>query len=321
MAVKNNYIKTKALLLVFFIFSIVFIASAQNNSHKKIIIPGSDIVIKVGSPKDIVYFQKKVKFNISTGEVAKKIEYINLNDSNPRWKNICLSCPEYGLYREKKLTMIEGENNLIIRVIDLNGGVSEKNVTFKVESEKPIVYKVEPRENSIVNGSRFFIQYTEYNLKNITLVYGTGEDTRNTTQACEPGKDKECIFSVNLSDYEEKTLKYYFIIEDLINSEKTQIKKLKVDTIFPVLEIELPEENKSYEKVVPFKMSISKKATLEYKNKDGKAGWKNLCTNCNQFGVDEKKTKIFQKGYHELLIRAVDKAGNSDLKEVNFYID
>ena len=276
----------------------------------------------VNSPKEIVYFSKKINFNVSSDKVLKIIEYINLNDDNPKWKTLCTDCSEYGLYRNRKLTMIEGENNIIIRAMDENRSYSEKNITLRVESVKPIVFSTYPRLNKVVNGSEFLISYTEENLKSITLVYGNDIIIRNLSKECASGKKKECRFLLNLSDYENEPIYYYFITEDFVRSEKSQMTRLWVDTISPKLTIKFPAENGNYLKNVPFNVLISEKSRLEYLDiLDNNPTWRALCSNCDEYGYEKSKSKIFKKGSHEILIRALDKAGNSDMKSVSFNVE
>ncbi len=310
------------IIAAFFLFSFIFVIAKEAAVPVEFRISiNSDEGIIVNSPRETVYFSKKVNFNISSDSVLKKIEYINLNEANSRWKTLCTNCSEYGFYKNRKLTMSEGENQIIIRAADGNGSYFEKNVTLRLESVKARVLSTYPRMNKVVNGSEFLISYTEENLKSITLVYGNDNQIRNLSQSCTSGKNKECRFSINLSDYEDEPIYYYFITEDFVRKEKSQMTRLRVDTISPSLSISSPAEGGSYENKVPLNIKVSEDSRIEYLDTSKDSSWRVLCTNCNEYGAEKSRTKNFGKGSHEILIRATDKAGNSDMKSVGFEIE
>lgn len=322
MAIKKVIVSIVLLTLLGFLFT----GLININSANALVVGGnvnlsidSGSIFNVYSPKDIVYNQKKVQVNISAIDVLNEISYINLNDPNSRWKTLCTSCSEYGFFTNRKLTMQEGINNLIIRAIDTNGSVYEDNVTLIVESSRPKISKIFPRANGVSNGSDFSITYSEDNLLYITLVYGNGAIWRNITQNCTSGKNQVCGFSVDLSEFENTRISYYFIVHDYLDPVITQMTGIKVDTISPVVNIISPIEGKHYLKRVPLKISSSEKVKIEYKDVNGRElPWRTLCTNCDKIGYSQSRFLSITRGSHDLYIRAVDDAGNSDMKKVSF---
>lgn len=319
--------------LLYIIIALIFFFSSFIIISARIVIENPDDIIMPNmsennnflhaySPNNYAYYKKKVDFNLSSDDLAIKIEYINLNEQMPKWKTLCTNCREYGLYKDKKLTMVEGENQIIIRAYNLSNNFSYKEVILYVESNQPIIYKIEPREGKITNGSSFSIEYTEENLQNITLVYGKINLMKKTIGNCSPGKNIECIFNLNLSEYENEEIYYYFIINDLVLTKETKPTKIKVDTITPEIKVFYPVQNKSYEKFVLMNITSSEKSTILYKDENDKnPAFRSLCINCESYGYYQKKTKVFQKGEHKLMFKAVDKSGNMDFKEVSIMIE
>jgi len=81
-------------------------------------------------------------------------------------------------------------------------------------------------------------------------------------------------------------------------------------------------ENANYERRVQFNMIVSEDVTLEYIDYfDTNPRWRRLCSNCDEYGDSRTKTKSFKRGLHNVEIRAVDKAGNSDTEQISFNVD
>jgi len=293
-----------------------------------------EIGMHVYSFKDKYYFSRRVLFNISVDKKVK-IEYINQNDKNPKWIKLCNNCYEYGFKKRKLRTLNEGENNVTFRAIDAVGDVVEKNVVFYIDSKKPRIIKTLPKRNSFVNSSDFYVKYSEKNLEYITLFYGIEGNMKNTTKFdCEKGDNKECFFdTVDLSEFDGQEIIYYFDVSDIANIVRSRKTKINIDLISPILMIHLPEKTTYYSKIGLFNISISEKVKLEYINLDetglfsrlwGYFGFnkkgKTLCSSCDEYGFSKKRTRVLELGNNTLLIRALDKAGNSDIKEVVVYV-
>jgi len=278
----------------------------------------SQFNLTVNKPEDTIYDNKRVQFNISTTEEVKKIEYINYNDNKPKYKTICTNCEEYGLSRIKTQTLNEGENNLTIRATG-QFGAKEINTSFFIDSKKPVISKITPTRNKVTNGSDFYIKLREANLKGINLTINSTTLPLNLTNCTDSKSYKECTFFVNLSEYEGDYIEYSFEVYDSINTVKSKETRIKVDTIKPQLTVNLPE-NANYPKV-PFNITSTEESNLEYwDNSDSNPRWKRICTNCNEYGSIKPKTKYFKRGEHDLLIRATDDAGNSDMKQLFFKV-
>lgn len=278
--------------------------------------------LTVFSPQAGIFNSKRVPFNITTTTRVEKIEYINHNDVRPRWKVLCRNCDEYGFDRGKTKTLNEGENNITIRATDGFSNTKEENIILFIDSKKPRISRTEPRRNSVVNGSEFYIKYTEDNLQNITLFYGTGTEFI-TKYDCPAGKNQECWFrNINLSAYNGQYIEYWFEVSDLVNVAESRKTRIKVDTSIPVLTVNSPINGGTYGRKIQFNITISEEVDLEYiDNSETRPRWRTLCTRCDEYGNNRAKTKSLKKGLHNIKIRAVDKAGNSDTEEISFNVN
>ena len=280
--------------------------------------------LSIYSPENNIYGSKNVKFNLTASFQVNKIEYIDYNDKNPKFKVLCTRCSEYGYLREKKLTLFEGDNNITIRATDKFGNIKEISIGLFIDSKLPVISLIMPRKNSLANGSLFYIKYSENNLRNISLFYGNDNDFRekNLYSFCNAsGKNQECFSSLDLSDYNGENILYWFNITDIARTIASKPIKIKVDTIFPNLTLSSPVSNfiyhENYRGNIPLNISLNEKSLIKYyDNSDLLPKWKILCSNCNKF----YKIKKFSSGIHKLTIKATDKAGNSAVDYANFTI-
>lgn len=283
----------------------------------------NDFDFNITSPLNMYYNKRSIEFNLTTSEKIKKIEYMNLNDRNPIWIELCKNCNEYGSITKRTRGVNEGENKIIIKVSDYFGNSKQKEINLFVDSKKPTISRINPRRNAYVKGDEFNIRYSEENLQNITLFYGykTGE-IRTLSKNCESGKNKECSFDVDLSDFNSQKIYFWFEIRDMINAVKTNPTEMIVDVKIPVLTVYSPTAGSNYFVTrVPFNLTSDEPAILEYiDNSQINPKWKRLCSRCEEYGNKFKKSENFLKGTHNLIVKATDLAGNSDSEEVTIFV-
>ena len=266
----------------------------------------------VNSPKNKDYGKKRIKIDVSVN-FPVRLEYIDYSELKPKWKKLCEKCDKYNRTR----SFIEGWHNITIRAVNGFGRSKEENITFFIDSKIPRIHKTEPRKNNIINGSEFYIEYTEDNLQNIILSWNS-----NKTLNCSAGKNQECRTFVNLSAFDGNWIEYYFEISDDINSAESEKTRVFVDTIPPILIVNSPIDKGTYDRKIPFNITISEDVLLEYiDNSVASPRWRRLTSDNDEYGTTRNKTLIFKKGDHNTQIRATDKAGNSDTEIISFNVD
>ncbi|MFH1585143.1 MAG: lamin tail domain-containing protein [archaeon] len=273
----------------------------------------------VNSPEDgAIYDSKRVQFNLSASEDLSVIEYINWNDRKPRWKRLCKDCDEYGAERIKLKSFKDGFNNISIKAIDDFGQAKEQNFVFFVDSKAPKISRTLPKKNSITNGVDFYIKYTEENLKEVSVNWNPAQIISDCNSS---GRNQECDIYLDLTPFDGQYIDYYFEVSDQIHTTQSKETRVLVDTTSPEITLNMPE-SKTYDRKVPFNIEVSEEVSLEYiDNSDSSPRWRKLCTRCDEYGAERKKTKTFKRGAHDLTIRAFDKAGNSDEESVSFVVD
>jgi hypothetical protein len=273
--------------------------------------------LTVLSPQNANYNTRRIPFEIQTSDKSSIVDYINFAENRPRFRRLCRNCDEYGFLRIKKKTLKEGQNNITIRAMDMFGNTREKNISLFIDSKPPKISRTTPKRNTITNGSSFEVKYTENNLKSVQLSINPIINLSN----CNLGINQACSTSVNLSEFDGSFIEYLFNLSDGINTKQSRSTRVFVDTISPNMVIFMPQNNSNFTRRAQFDITISEKVKLEFFDiLDSNPRWRRLCTNCDEYGNSRNKTKSFRKGNHALLIRAIDKAGNSQTKSITFTV-
>lgn len=276
---------------------------------------GLNLIVRM--PENASYNTKRVPFNISTNRLVDSIEFINYNDRNPRWKRLCNDCDGYGNNRLKLNILNEGENEMSFRAVDNNEEVVV-NVSLFIDGKKPKISKILPSKNSVTNGSGFYVKFIEDNVEKVSVSFNPTQNLN--LSACSFGNNFiECFINLNLNSFDGQQINYIFNVSDPINSVVSKEIEVLVDTTSPILVVNDPQ-NISYNGKIPFNISVSENIILEYYDEFSDGRWKRLCSNCNKYGFDKIIKKNFESGEHNLSIRAVDKAGNGDVKIINFNV-
>ncbi len=268
-------------------------------------------------PLNGTFSEIKTPFNITTSEEVL-LELIDTSDLRPRWSALCSNCDEYGFTRLRTRTFRDGLHNLIIRATDKAGNSAQASVNIEIDSKAPVIISTEPRRNSIFNGSQFEIMYTEENLQEVALSF----NPTILLQNCLAGSRQSCSTFADLSSYDGTFIEYFFQVSDELQTTTSRTTRVFVDTTSPILTINSPEDSGIYDRRVPFNITITEKSDLEYiDNLNNNPRWRTLCSNCDEYGFTRLRTRTFREGHHDLTIRAVDEAGNSDQQEISFTVN
>lgn len=270
--------------------------------------------IFVNSPVNYTYYSSRaVLVDIDVNE-RSSIYYIDNINGRGRWSRLCSNCLGYS----RSLSFQEGINNITIRATDSLGNSAYKDLIFFVDSLEPRIYGTTPEDGEYGNGT-FIIKYTEAALKNITLYYNKDGTWKTEVKKCEPGSKQTCVFNVGGLEG-EFSLDYYFGVTDSAQTVYSPEVHINIDTIAPTLEITSPHNPTliyNNGKVL-MSMSVNEPCDLNYIDyNDRRPKYKLLCKRC----ISYSKTKSFKDGYHNVTIRATDKAGNEDTYNLIFLID
>lgn len=272
-------------------------------------LPEPFIQLIVYSPEqNKIYNTRRIPFNLTTNIEVDEITYMDLLARRPRERRLCRNCDEYGNSRKRTKNLREGNHSITFKANP------EVNVDFFIDSKDPRIRKTLPRRNKYSNGS-FIIEWQEDNMAQINLHYGA-QVLGRTDCPFDPGERKQiCEFNVDLTNFDGRTLKYWFEIIDIADNEaKSRTTSFNVDTTSP----EITKLNFTINRRrVEFDVEVSEEVKLEYFDENARRSrWRIFCRNCDSYD----RRKSFRSGEHNLLIRAMDKASNSDVREINFEI-
>jgi len=292
--------------------------SVTQNVRVTVVLPQDT---KIYSPEnDAIYNSKRILFNITAEGL---LDYIKYSDNGGRFRTLCKNCDKYGFSRKRTKTFRDGFHDLVIKGI-VKDTEFDVGVQFLVDSKKPRIRKTYPLRG--FSKELFELEFVEENPVFILLNYGndlTGfrEQEVVIDDCYDYRRRKKCGVEVDLSDYDGQEISYWFELGDIAgNKDESRHRELKVDTTPPVLKVNSPKRDE-YGRRVPFNISVSEDVKIEYYDKSSsRPRWRRLCSRCDEYGFERKRTKSFKKGVHEVLIRGVDKAGNSDVVEIRFEV-
>jgi uncharacterized protein YjbI with pentapeptide repeats len=274
-----------------------------------------DINLSINKPIEEQYNTTKIKFEIESTQRVSKMYYRDEIYGNPSWTTLCTNCDIYNRTRSFK----EGEHNITLKGILLSGQEVLNETSFFIDSKIPLISRTKPTRGKYTNGSDFYIKYTENNCKTLNILINEQEIFSSD---CESGKNIERIVSLNLNSFNGEEIEYKFVIIDILNN--TVVSKpitVLVDTITPEIK---DFKNPIAGKYVYFNMTILNENAYSFNkveyidNSNLNPMWKTLCTTLKNNACSKKI--YFSKGEHNLIIRASDDAGNSDLEYISINI-
>ena len=241
------------------------------------------------------------------------------NFADDSWKKLC----DRSTTCLKSVSFDEGPNHIVIRAVDKAGNEAKIERRFRIDSEKPKIYRTYPKDG-FSNGD-FSVEFKEQNPKSLILYYGLKNKSVDLTKCYPKGTKTACDVNADVSSYDGQTIPYWFELTDVADSKAVSKKiYLKVDNSAP--EILNPTSfwtqgiGKS-SKYISFSINLKEPNldSIEYKDTIGgsKSSWKTLCSSLRN-GKCEKKVTFSKKGHHVVDIQLTDEAGNSIAKSIEF---
>jgi len=280
----------------------------------------NDFDLNVNSPKPGIYGVSKIPFNVSTSKYVKIIEY--KSSSLKTWTKLCTNCNNYGNSSNKIKTLTEGWHNITIRTINDFGIVKQENISFLIDSKVPKIYSTSPRVNKFTDGSEFYVKFIEENPRKVNLVINkTKVYEVNMSDCFKIGRYWECYTGANLSEFEGKEIEYYFNVSDDLREGKSKSIKIKVDSLFPEIEVVVPEQYGNYSRRFTFEINVNESNLksvsyiYEYLGREKEVV---LCSKLTNGSC--KVTKTLLPGEYEVIIKAEDKSGNVVGNSVEFEV-
>ncbi len=267
--------------------------------------------ISIVSPLPKFYPVNEIPIIVNANTLVKKIMY---SDNGRGFRKLCQYC-DHG---EELKVFYEGHHNFVVKIIDNFGRVFTKDLEFDVDGHAPRIRSIEPK-NSKYSKGEFKIKYSELLLESVTLFWREiGETEYNSVIKldCPSGENQECVFNVDFGQVQNIEIEFYFEIMNKLNSDRSQVNKIYIDTSNPIITMHSPIKELFENKKVLFDIELNEKvAKLEYSDNNG--NFKRLCRDCEKY----QRNKGFKEGKHDIIIKAIDRAGNKAEEFFSFFID
>jgi hypothetical protein len=272
-------------------------------------VDSQDPVITIGSPNEQqTYPSTYVYLDINVDEPVR----LQYNDNDGYWRDLCSNCVRYS--RDKYFR--EGVHNLKIRATDRSNNIAIEEVNFNIDTRKPRIRSISPRSGEYVGLTGFNVNYDEDNLNKIELHYGVNAENVVELSNCPSGTDQECTIELDLTSFDGNDVKFYFSVYDKASRVDSVINEVKVDITNPVINLNGLNEDFYNSGRINFDIGLSEGVqTLEWSDNGARA--RRLCSRCSNYNRDVS----LRDGNHDILIRAIDNAGNIHEVERSFIID
>ncbi|MFH1591418.1 MAG: MopE-related protein [archaeon] len=258
-------------------------------------------VLHIVSPSEEFYSTNRINLEIITNEEVALL----VSTDGKRFTKYCRRCSSL----LRRIYLSDGMHNITVKAIDDAGNEQVSIRRFLVDTKAPRIVSTWPRDKSYVNGTEFGVKYTEDNIIGATLFFAD----QNRTLECMSGRYQTCTSEINLTEYDNQTITYYFELRDNAFSTVSRNSTLHVDTTRPNVTIHSPLGDTEGRRVM-LSTSANEPVKLSY-SLDGKR-YITLCSSC------AKKTRSIRTttGPHTLSVRGVDKAGNEDIEVTSFTV-
>ncbi len=188
---------------------------------------------------------------------------------------------------------------------------------------QPKIYSISTINSKFTNGE-FNVEYNTADVDEIILYYGTDINNMEmeSKNDCECGRNRKCTFEPDLNDFENEVITYFFVLIDKNgNIAQSILKKVKVDTIAPVIENPDSMISSINKRIVIFDVQVDDENfdRVEYVNNFDSGKSSVLCRNSKSTSGCMTK-KRFDKGDYDFIIKVFDKAGNSVSEDLSFSV-
>ena len=224
------------------------------------------------------------------------------------WTRLC----KRTTHCQRKMTFDDGMHTISFKAVN-SDGESEfiENISFEVDANMPRILSMLPTRNTLINGSRIDVKYTEDNLQELILFYGKPGNIKNITKTdCESGKSMWCVFeNLDVAEFEGDEINYWFEISDKVSTILSRERVVKVDVTPPEVK-HFSYDIRGRRVNFIFEVKEDNFGKITYIDRSElRPRWKRLCASLRDGSCN--KVEGFRPGVHELDIMMTDNAGNS----------
>jgi hypothetical protein len=263
---------------------------------------------------------KNIYFVLNVTEpFLESVEYVDLNDSKSKPKDLCRSVIN-GVCKGK-VSLKDGYHTMNFVVRDEAGNVVGRSMSVFIDNTLPKIVSNEPKKGYA--SGEFEITFKEDYAESLRITYGNlnkgyVNGSFDLGSCTETAKGKVCTKKFDLSRYNGEQIDYYVVLKDkggnIVESKK--ILNLKVDTVNPII------KSMNYTVITSrtqFYFNITEanfKEITYIDSTDSRPKEIRLCSKLKD-GVCEVQ-RGFREGDHNLTIYVKDQAGNVVQRNINF---
>jgi len=269
----------------------------------------------VHSPEnDAVYSSRAINVEVEMPGEQASVYVKNNNKLGANYYRIC----HRDSHCERIITVDEGSNSWSFKAEDYFGNPTYETREFTVDSRPPVISSTWPRAGEYASKT-FGVRYTEQAMQSVTLYYKQGGAyTQVPGTECLPGRNMECEITVP-GMLLQGGLDYHFCVADSATEVCSDDVHVQIDTEAPDLDVLEPIQDEVYNtRRVPFNINTDEPVTLSYMDLSlDVPRERRICANC----MGTQRPQTFTDGPHNLLIMALDKAGNPAQQTREFTVD
>ena len=268
------------------------------------------LIIEIESPEEgKTYGSRRVTLFIRANKIFDSVTF-SLNDN--RFMRACKNCDVH----ISTMYAREGTNKLVIK-FDSQGNIVTKTINFIVDSKSPLIHSVYVNGETVKNGDyvpslvNFSLSYTEENLNQISLIYGS-KSNKYVLDNCQAGRRKICSAMLDLSNFDNQSIPFYFVVQDSLHNTSSELKTVIIDATPPEITVNSPTNQTYSGSQIRLDLAVNEKVRLMMSDNGGR--FRSICIKCDSYN----RTYSFSKGAHNITFTAVDVAGNDDYSSVVF---
>lgn len=306
-----KYIKINQVMFVMiFIIMIIGTINAVNQPIEVKVLPD---ISAISPLPDHFYSSKNILVNINYN--GENIQY---SDNGKNFLQLCIN----QVNCNQMIYLLDGKHDLTFKMSFKDSEAKFVNINnITIDSKKPVLKNHKPF-GEFADG-RFTIRFEELNPAILTVSYGNNANNYKTEyidlNACKAERiDRVCSTNLNLAEYDGQFINYFFKLTDIAgNSAASNPAKIKVDAKLPVINSIVYNTNKK--KVIISASESNLEGIYFYDNYEGpRAKWIKICSRLKNAICEHNKR--LNSGKHNIIIRVVDKAGNSIEKQATVVV-
>ncbi len=293
----------------FYVYANDTAAAYNQTPTRKVVIDTTSPVLTIESPLNTWYSGSSIDFNVSADENLSSCWF-----SLDNLPNASMSEVNKTFYTNTS-TVTQGNHNITFYCNDTVDNIGNSSVEFSVDTQEPAIVLNTPEENNITDDPTIMFNCTAHDnlgIVNVSL-YGDFSGTFQRIQTNYSGLNNTAYHFQ--STLENGTFNWACEACDEVNCNITDNRTITVDTVYPELQVDNPENNTAYNY-----QDIDLNYTAVDDNRD--KCWYNNGTGNNELaGCANITLNSYPEGNHQFTVYVNDTLDHTSSQDVSFTVD